>query len=859
MTIRLTVKPVIWHAASLMLVCFLLVTALYTILDRWPVRLAPLVGKVCDRALLNPVRTILVVACLGGVLSCYPVVFFGKSFISPNNGGTALLYNRAPFVPGYTGTSIGNTEGADVGAMMWAYWPYSVVESRSIFKDFELPLWNRYNSFGVPLLGQGQCMFGDPLHFIPLACGGAAWAWDIKYVVAKVGFSLAIGLIVFAATQHLPASAILAFASSFIGFFAYRFNHPAFFGLCYAPWVLYCWMKIIESDRVRSTMTWLCGLVLANWSLMNSGTVKDAYMLLLGMNICGGFVLFLSDMDIKVKFTKFYHILASGLAFIMISAPVWITFCDTLKSSFTFYDKPDAWQIPPSLFIGFFDDIFYRQLMHGGPSFEPGANFVVLLGLLWSLANLKVFAKNRTCLAIGLSSLVPLSLAFGVVPPEWIERVPFLGNIIHIDDVFSTVLIVHVLVLAGFGVKLFVDRIGDDQWWADYGIVLVLLFVLLGTYLGATHASQKGPFLFLPGKEIPKSFYFKVYVPILLAAFISLPLIIRHAYKKNRISAAGIRIVILCLVLMLWRHGMQLSIQRAFDEYVMNPQCRVDLLVKSEAVEAIRQRMKEPFRMAGIDGVLFPGYTGAIGVEGINGPDALINPYYKDLYKHSIEKPVFVWELLFDWATVAEMEPLYSMYNVKYFMAMPSAEGLPMSSFKKAAAFDLNVYENPKAWPRAFFTPKVRTYETLQEFVSMVKEGDGSPFAAVQRPDLDSRPELAALLPPENGGNAIPAFNYELTNNTTAFEIDAPGKGLAVLTETYMDGDFQVTLNGKKVPYFRVNHAFKGVIIPEAGKYKISFSYWPKHFTLSLAMSGFGFIVLTSWVVYFARRGSPHL
>jgi len=98
-----------------------------------------------------------------------------------------------------------------------------------------------------------------------------------------------------------------------------------------------------------------------------------------------------------------------------------------------------------------------------------------------------------------------------------------------------------------------------------------------------------------------------------------------------------------------------------------------------------------------------------------------------------------------------------------------------------------------------------------------------------------------------------------LTNNTTAFEIDAPGKGLAVLTETYMDGDFQVTLNGNKVPYFRVNHAFKGVIIPEAGKYRISFSYWPKHLTLSLAMSGLGFIVLTSWVVYFARRGSPHL
>lgn len=858
MTIRLTLEAVILHVASLMVVCFLLVMAIAN-WKRWSVKLTLLVDKVCSRALLNPVGTILVVACLGGVLSCYPIIFFGKSFISPNNGGTPLLYNQAPFVPGYTGTSCVDVEGADVGAMMWALWPYSVVESRSIFKDLELPLWNRYDSFGVPLLGQGLSMLGDPLHLIPLVCGGAAWAWDIKYVLAKVAFSLAIGLIVFAVTQHLPASAILAFVSSFIGFFAYRYNHSAFFGVCYAPWVLYCWLKIVDSDTARRTMPWLCGLVLANWTLINSGTVKEAYVLLLSMNLCGGFILLLSDLEIKVKCTKICHILASGLAFILISAPVWITFSLNLKSSFTLSDKTGALQIQPSLFIGFFDDIFYRQLTDSETIFDPCTNFVVFLGLLWFLANLKVIAKNRVYLAIGLSSLIPLSFAFGVVPPAWIERIPFLGNIIHIDDVFSTVLIIHVLVLAGFGIKLFVDRICDDEWRADYGIVLVLLFVLLGTYLGATHAFQKSAFSFLPPeKQIAKSPYFFVYVPILLASFIALPLVLRNSYKKNRITAAGFFMIILCLAPMLWRHGMHLTIQSAFDKHAMHPQSRVNLLAKSEAVEAVRQRMKEPSRMAGIDEVLFPGYTGAIGVEGINGPDALINPYYRDLFKYS-GKTKYDWELLFSWATVSELEPLYSMYNVKYFLAMPSAGGPPISSFNKAAALDLNVYENPKVWPRAFFTRKVATYETTEEFVSMVKKGNGSPFAAVQRSDLDSRPELAALLSPEDGGNVVPAFNYKLTNNTTAFEIDAPGKGIAVLTETYMDGDFQVTLNGQKVPYYRVNHAFKGVIIPEAGKYRISFSYWPKRLTLSLAMSGFGLIVLTSWVLYFARRRSHHL
>ena len=77
-----------------------------------------------------------------------------------------------------TSTSLEDVKGSDVGAMMWQHMPYAVVQSRAIFQDLELPLWNRYNSSGVTLLGQGQSMFGDPLHVLVLLTGGASWAWD---------------------------------------------------------------------------------------------------------------------------------------------------------------------------------------------------------------------------------------------------------------------------------------------------------------------------------------------------------------------------------------------------------------------------------------------------------------------------------------------------------------------------------------------------------------------------------------------------------------------------------------------------------------------------------------------------------
>ena len=122
-------------------------------------------------------------------LSCYPIVFFGKSFVSPNNHShTFLLYGEMPTVPGYKEVETDDEKGSDLGAVMWYSWPASVVESRALFKDFELPFWNRFDSSGLPLLGQGQSMFGDPLHTLVLLTRGAAWSMGLKVSASEVSF-----------------------------------------------------------------------------------------------------------------------------------------------------------------------------------------------------------------------------------------------------------------------------------------------------------------------------------------------------------------------------------------------------------------------------------------------------------------------------------------------------------------------------------------------------------------------------------------------------------------------------------------------------------------------------------------------
>src|SRR5437773_552450 len=294
-------------------------------------------NRIVHGTLRSPRQLCFVVATASVVLSCYPVVFFAKSFLSPNNhSGTFLLYGRMPTVPGYNDTTTDNEIGADLGAPMWYSWPTSVVESRALLKYHDLTLWNRFASTGVPLLGQGQSMLADPLHLLVLLTNGSAGWWDLKYVLAKFLFAFSIGLCVLTATKHAPAAAIMAASSPFIGFFCYRYAHPAFFSFCYAPLILLCWLKFIEAPRGARSATWLGAMAVANWMVMNSGTVKEAYVLLLAMNFCGLLCLLFTP-SAGDKSVKLLQVLFLQATFVLIAMPIWLTFLRALKKSWTAY------------------------------------------------------------------------------------------------------------------------------------------------------------------------------------------------------------------------------------------------------------------------------------------------------------------------------------------------------------------------------------------------------------------------------------------------------------------------------------------------------------------------------------------
>jgi hypothetical protein len=799
----------------------------------------------------RPRRALLIVAIISVVLSCYPIVFFGKTFATANN--TPMLYDEPHIMPGDHDTEIEDFKGSDNGAMAWQNLPYSFLQSRGFARYGELPLWNRFNSCGTPLLAQGLTMSGDPLQVIPLFAGGATWAWDIKFLMAKMFFCWALGLTVLASCRHFPAALLLCCSSAFIGFFSFRFDHPAYFSMCYAPWILLGWIEVARATTRRSVIAWVMVVFIASWAELNSGSAKEASMLLVSLHGCGMLALILGAR--KNRLEKFFHLSFGGLAFVLISTPVWLTFWDALKESYVPYKEAAlAFQIQPGLLVGLFDEIFYRIVNSHHAVFDPSANFFVLLGCLLALVYLRSLIRDPTFLAIGLSTLPCFALVFGVIPPALIKATPMLKSVWHVDNSFSCPLIIELFVIAGFGLRCWWTHCVRKDWKLDLGLFALALVAVMGAYLGFTHAVQRAPNDFWPlgGTLVPDTFFY-AYSLSLIGATLCLPWVAARMIRRRRVSLLAAGLAFACLVILHWRHGFQLRTNiEQVDDYIVNPSLRIDLKTPSPAIEFLRSQ-PGPFRTVGFGSVFYPGYPMIAGLESIHGTDPLMNPYYHELLLDAGLKLQWGWKWVVEKANLKTTLPLYNLLNLRYFLDVSLASEDAGDSLIKLASLDLSVYKNNNAWPRAFFADEVRTYDTIGQFLGMIRELPNQPLAAVQKGDIAAA-AMQTAIESANRNRIIPARDYRLTNNTTTFAVDAPGPGVVVLTEAYLPNDFIAQVNGIRSEYFRVNHAFRGIRIPKAGTYVVSFSYWPKHFTIALWMAAAGAVLLVGWLVLALRK-----
>jgi hypothetical protein len=847
--------PLVWlYVMAPVLAPVLIVGLLFAI--------SPLVGRLHAKLLpigawlaQRPRAALALVGLLAVALQMHPVIFFGRSFVSPNNG-SLMLYSDQPTVPGSTESVWRDGMGSDVGAMLFQHLYYPMVQREALLKYGELPLWNRYCLSGEPLLGQGQSMFGDPFNVLTILADGASWAWDVRFAIAHWLFAVGLGACVWRFTRHLGAAALVTFAGGFIGFYTFRVNHPSTFSLCYSPWILWAWIGLTQAGEALGSRAsssdastkplagWLAALVGANWLVMTSGTVKEAYMLMLCLNFSGLVLLALAPANASWRKKLLVLASAAGVAFVLLTAPLWLSFFVTLKHSITGYDQPHANPLPLSMFAGFFDDMFYRETSAAKEEIvAPGANAFFLIGFLWWLAAPRLWRKEPAGAALAIAALLPLALGFGIVPPSVIVKIPFIANIIHVGNTFSCPLIVLIAVLSGFGFRAAFNEAREPGAWRRYAIVLLLASGLAASY-------------FVAARSFQKSLFFRGYTTALAAAIVAIPIAFRWGLRWRRPGPIYVALL-LGLPLLLWRHAQYLN--TPFNHFAWTPGQRVDNHAASPAVEFVDGLRRDTGRVVGLQHTVFPSYNVALRWESLYGVDALRSLFYQQLVGAFGLERVWIWDRAAPEDAMATQLPAYDFLNVTHYVTDHREPATKIAGLQLLAQRDLDVFASPTVWPRGFFTDRLFVYGNAEDLVREAQRNRQGPFAAIEAGE-DGAPNL-----PGNLADRIvrPGHHWKLTANTTTFTVDATGPGVVVLTEGYLPDDFQVTVNGKPTPYFRANHSFKGIAIENAGTYEITFAYWPQHFTLALWLGAVGLVLLVGGLVWVARdpgsliRGSP--
>lgn len=773
----------------------------------------------------NPSTAICIAALLATVLATYPVLFAGRSFASPNNGGTVMLYDQPPFLPGAQDFAIEDLRGTDVGAMMWQSVAHARVEREALAMG-EVPLWNRYTALGRPLWGQGLSYILDPLQWLTFLGPDPAPGWDLKFLAHRFLFSFGVGLASLAATGAWLPAAVVAAVAPFAGAFDYRFNHPAIFSLTYAPWALLGWFLLASAQTPRSRVLATITMAIATSLLLVAPTPKEGALAVIGISAIGALAVLLSAGSSRSLLPRVVAAAVGGAAVVLLTAPHWLVFLDTMRSSAHAYESVNVITAGLNSALG----LMVSPIMPGTP--QPGLHlFALVLAVAAITAPLRMWG-HRPSVACAIGATALIGLALGVVPAAWLAKIPLIAQIGHLYDVLLMAALTPLLIVCATGATIL--------WSASTSRTVVVTVTMLAVaWWLLTAMSRIGPLdRFEPWA-----------IALLLPLTVVWPVCLLLARRGSHAAAAGAVVAALVLVLPggLHLHSGALVI----DRILLQPRPRPLLTQTSPAIDAIHAAMAGPTRTTGVGPALFAGTHVLYGFEDLRGADPLEVAAYRELLDASTMLRPWYWLTAFGMPDLPRLNPVLDMLNVGFLIAnanaiSPGTAVLPMKGPDLVRAI-----QRSTPWPRAFFVDGANTYKSASDLVQQVS-ARRAPFAAILEGDTRATDAIVDL--PRTAGRVVPADDYVLTANTTTFRVRTDREGIAVLGETFLPDDFVATLNGRQVPYFRVNHVFKAVRIPGPGEWAVRFEYRPKHWHLALALAASGALLLAAFAAVAGRR-----
>ncbi len=774
-----------------------------------------LAARVSEWSARHPVLAVMLVSLVAVVINCYPIIFCGRSFVSPTSVNGTLVYTAWPPLPGMAPGPAPNVlqHGSDTAAMMWWGVPAGFIESRSLLEQRTLPLWDRYGHAGETLIGQAVSMLGDPLQLIVIFGHGSAGAWDVKFLAAKFVFCLGFGLLILRLTENRTLSLIYSALAAYCGAWFFINNHPVFFVFSYAPWVLLAaieWLDLRSGQYVRWGLVWL----LANFACFNAGHVEVAVVLIGGLNLAALAGALIRYHSLARAVRVLGRMAGATLIFLGLTMPAWISFWVSLDGAFTVHPEVNVVQFPPTILPGAFDDVFYDllRLDISVPAFAPGTSLLILVGCsftLWRWRQLKgdpFFWANLG--AIGLWG----SCIFKGIPASLLAAIPFLNRVGHVCTDFSFLLVIHLMIQSAYGFKCLAKV---EKFRQAAGDIACLGGVFAGIIVLYSFRHEHQP--------IPWDYFFCAGVGAIGAPLL---FVFLKSRQLQTLVLGWVAIIILGFI-PNFRFGLY---HTGNDTLLMLPGPRVILNTPSPALDRIKLDRTEPFRVVGLQWNFMGNYSAVYELEDIRSCTPLSNREFMELIG-SFPGVNLSRGWMIEVADPVRAQPLLNLLNVRYLLAPPVFHLERKPGFRLADRSDFCVWENAPAWPRAFFANRVVPIASNEAFVKQLLDHGDQPFVALTREAIEKQPGLQRLAT-TNQATWSPATNYRLLPNSTEFDIHAPSAGMVCLTEGQAK-DFTARANHESKEVLTVNRAFKGIYLDQPGDYHVQFLYRPRYWQLA--------------------------
>ena len=149
----------------------------------------------------------------------------------------------------------------------------------------------------------------------------------------------------------------------------------------------------------------------------------------------------------------------------------------------------------------------------------------------------------------------------------------------------------------------------------------------------------------------------------------------------------------------------------------------------------------------------------------------------------------------------------------------------------------VHVWENGRANARVFLAPEAKVASSPEDAVTSLQAIKDLTRVVV----VEEGKDMTTRLPPDAAAGRL--LDFKLTPNDVRIRYEAHAPGILTLMDSYMPG-WRATVNGRDAPVLRVNGAFRGVRINQAGTYDVHYRFRPVYWPHTLVAALLGVVIL---------------